>query len=245
MSLPNRVISAGKPYSDALVTSAVQEFALGTRWKPNNDVRGRTFRYAKAGAVALVAGNVIQGPVTIGANHSNRALGGTALAGQNKVIVVTALGAAVTANQYDGGTMNINDDVGEGIAYPIVSHTLTTTPTFTLGENIKVALAATSDFSLVASAFNGVVQRAATLTAIPVGVAQIVVPAANYFWLQIGGPVSVLTIGTPLIGNMVGCPAAGTAGSIAVNVLVSGAIGRMMDVNATTEHSTIMLQLDY
>jgi hypothetical protein len=180
--------------------SAVQEFPLGTM--VIDPAFGRIFRYARAGAVALDRGKLMQTVVPI-ADHANCAVAGNVAIG-GKTVVVTLNGATVaTANQYAGGFLIASDATGEGHTYRIKSNTAAGaggTPTIVLYDQIKVALVdATSELTLIQCPYNGLIVHPSPPTARPAGVPIVDVPIANYFWLQTRGPVGLLQGGVWVI----------------------------------------------
>lgn len=197
-------------------SSATAQHALGTRMEDGN---GRVFRYAKAGGVALVAGNVVQGPAQVTTHQvmtpSAAALGATS--------VSATLGAtnAVVADQYAGGFLVVDTTPGNGYAYQIQSHPAAAASAacvFTLAEPIKVALTTSSRVSLAQNPYNGVIASPTTLTGPPVGVAVHPAAAGEYCWIQTSGICPVLCAGTPGVGLAVGVP-----GSAAGAVVIDGA----------------------
>ena len=248
MSLPNRVITSGKPYSDALVASTTQEFELGTLWAPNNDTMGRKYRYAKAGAVALTLGRVQQAPVPI-ANHEAHVGGAGTVggAGDTEVTVGLTMTTALTLDEYKGGYICFNKVTGLGQIYPITSNTASITPVIQLGEAIVTAIDTTTEITLVHNAYNGVIITPTTLTSQTVGVPRIAVAAASFFWLQTAGPAAVVVddAETLVIGNMCGIPAANAdTGACGVNTATDGVLGRVLSVAPTDEFAVIDLQLE-
>jgi hypothetical protein len=248
MSLPNRIITSGKPYTDALLASTTQEFALGTPWAPNNDPMGRKYRYAKAGAVALTLGRVQQAPVPV-PNHIEHVGGAGTVggAGDTEITVGLTMTTALTEDQYKGGFVCINLVTGLGQIYPIISNDASATPILTLGEAIVTAIDTTTEITLVHNAYNGVVITPTTLTSQPVGVPRIAVAAASFFWLQTAGPAAIVVDDgeSLLIGNMCGVPATqGDTGSCGVNTATDGVLGRVMSVAPTDEFAVIDLTLD-
>lgn len=207
---------------------------------------GRTYRYMKAGATALVAGKVYDGPANV-ADHKNITPAVTAVGAVQ--VTVTLGSTAATANQYADGVLVVNDVTGQGFTYGIKSHpaadsAATLVLTLHNDESIQVALDATSQVSLVANRYNGVIIHAATETGIPVGVAIKNVTAASYGWIQTGGPVSCLsdaTVGT--IGSSVAASAS-TAGACTIGNGILAPIGFADQLMVSTEYNPITLTID-
>ena len=232
------------PYNAEYATSATKEFEIGSIYE-TNDGTGKVFRYAKAGATGLAANLMGQAPAAV-ANHTNIALGGTAAVGATDVVVVTTLSTATTADQYAGGTLLINDATGEGQAYQIVSNTAGTTPTIVIAEGLKVALDATSEFTLVSNPWNGVIVAPTTKTAQHVGVTSAAVTAGYFYWAQVEGPVGILvdTGDTVVIGSPVGQPGtAADAGACGVPSITTAIWGVAQTPGTATEYALIDLSL--
>lgn len=198
------VIYGIDPHSESIE----QEHQLGTvGYTPD----GRKFRYARAGATALVAGNVLQTP----AQSTDLSLTPSAASiGATSVTVTT--GAAVAANLFSEGYLVVTNTPGNGLMYRIKSHPATssaTTCVITLAEPLIVALTASSRVDLVKNPYNGVIQNPATPTGCPVGVAVKAITAEYYGWIQDGGVCSVLAGGTLTVGNQV-TTKLGTAASV-------------------------------
>lgn len=205
---------------DLYNSSTTQTHQLGSKVV---DRQGRTFRYAKAGGSALVAGNVLQAPAQITTHQAMTPAAAAIVNGATKQTVTATLGAtnAVTANQYAGGFLVISTAPGNGYAYEIESHpaaSASASCVFTLAEPLKVALTTSSRVDLVPNHYNGVIQAPTTLTAAPVGVAVFPAAAGEFCWIQTGGVASVLVAGTPAVGSAVVSP-----GSAAGAVVVDGA----------------------
>ena len=207
---------------------------------------GRTYRYCKAGATALVAGKVFDGPANV-ANHKNVTCAVTAIGATS--ITVTLGATAATANQYADGVIVINDVTGQGFTYGIQSHPAAdASATLALklhgDESVQVALDTDSQASLVANRYNGVIIHASTETGIPVGVAVKNITAASFGWIQSGGPVSCLsdaTVGT--IGSSVAASAT-TDGSCTIGNGILAPIGYADQLMVSTEYNPITLTID-
>lgn len=208
---------------------------------------GRVFRYCKAGATALVAGSVYDGPATV-SNHTNVTVQAAAVAG-DKTISVTLGATAATANQYAGGVIAINDVDGQGHTYTIKSNpaadaSATLTVTLEDDEPVVTALTTSSQATLVANQYNGVVIHATTEVAVPVGVAHTNVTANQYGWIQTHGPVSALSNGTVAIGSSVAASDTTTAGGYEIGDGILPVIGYALAAGVATEFNPIFLTID-
>ncbi len=225
----------------AFDSSTAQSHALGDQMV---DKFGRTFRYVRAGAVALVAGNVLQSPAQVTTHQtmtpSAAALGATS--------VSATLGAtnAVTADQYAGGLLVVDTTPGNGYAYVIKSHPAAAAAAacvFTLEEPLKVALTTSSRVSLQANPYRGVIQTpVTTLTGAAVGVAVFPAAANEYCWIQTGGPAPVLVAGTPAVGAAVVVPAT-AAGAVVVDGAAAATIvvGSMLSVGQDGKNVSVLI----
>lgn len=210
---------------DVLTTSTTSQQNLGDKaYSPD----GRTFRYVKAGASALVSGDVLQSPAVV-ANHVN--LTPTAVSAVGATTITVTLGAtAATANQYAGGMLVVEKGTsGAGLSYLIKSHPAAAsaaTLTLTLEDAILVATSGTITVSLITNLYNGVIQTpVTTLTGTPVGVAVSAIPAGNFGWICTHGLTGVkadgaITVGT--VGMAVPAAAAGAAKVMAATLFQIG-----------------------
>ena len=178
---------------------------------------GREFVLIQNGGTALVAGNLIQGPVKIGANHSGLTLSTAAI---GATTITATLGAtAVTANQYQGGFLAVSAGTGIGQFLKIASHpaaALSTTVVLTLEDAIQVATATASskgtlDLNPYGSSngvdytTSGCVICPTTLTGPVIGVTIDAIPATSttvlsYGLIQTRGVIACLNDATTAIG---------------------------------------------
>jgi hypothetical protein len=196
------------------ISSATQMHPLGTGAVGQG---GRRFRYAKAGASALVAGNALQSAVVI-AGHDTCTVATHAIG--TTVLTVTPGTTAVTANQYADGFLITDTTVAEGYTYHISSNTaaaINGAIYVTIDDPLGLIVAtvtASSKVTLTKNPFSGVVQAASTVTGAPVGVATYIIGANEYGWIGTGGLHGTLITGTPAIGNSL--VVTGTAGALAI-----------------------------
>lgn len=212
---------------------------------------GRKFRYTLAGAVALVAGNVIQGPATV-PNHL--ALTPTAAA-IGAVSVLATLGAtAATANQYGTGWMQVDTTPGNGIMYAIGGHAAVLsggviTAFLDPSDPITVALTSSSRVGFIPNPFRGAIQMpVTTATGKCIGVATSAIPIAGFGWVQTYGPCAVLITGTPALGAGVLGVSGTTAGSVdietAAPAILGQKIGVMMQIGVAGKNNAVFLMID-
>jgi len=231
---------AGQPL---YTSSSTASHALGERLVTSD---GRVFRYAKAGASNLVAGNMLQSPAKVD-NH--RALTPTAAAIGAETITVTLGATAATAGQYANGWAMISTGPGNGYAYPILSHPAadaSATLTVSLGVPLIVALTASSRVDLIANPYNGVIQSpVTTLTGAPVGNAPYIITAAEFGWIQTRGPAACLVAGTPAAGAAVVVPGS-AAGAVVVDPAndASFVVGTMQATGVDGKNNAVFLTID-
>jgi hypothetical protein len=161
------------------------------------------------------------------------------------------LGATLaTKDQYKEGYLLVNDGTGEGIMYRIAGHAaaaLSSGLDVYLEEPLIVALAVTTEVTLVANKYKGVivVPSAATAGGVPTGVSNVAVTAAYYGYLQTGGPCAMLSGTTPqTLGDLVSQEASGVAGSASPAVATCPIYGVALQLGVATEYQLVNLQLD-
>ncbi len=222
---------------------------------------GREFVLVQNGGTALVAGNLIQGPVNIGANHQNLATT-TAAIGATQ-ITVTLGGTAATLNQYQGGFAVINAGTGIGQTLKIASHPAQTstsgTVVLTLEDPLKVAtLASDTKTSLMLPVYgsangvdvrtSGVVVCPVTLTGPVIGVSVTPIAASTttvptYGFIQTKGVVGCLNDATTAIGLDL-MHSTNTAGAVMTYVVATaGIVGNSYVAGVTTEVRPIKINL--
>lgn len=209
---------------------------------------GRKFRWAKAGASALVVGDMLQAPAA-DTDHDDITVRATA-AGSQELLITTGSGSgALDANEYAGGYAVIDTTPGLGYQYKISHHAAigaSTDGSIFLEEPIQVALTASSKVTLIKNPYNGVIQTpATTLTGSVVGAAVYPIAATEYGWIQTGGTAAVLTGGTPAVGAAVVCPG-DTAGEVVVDPANAAVqiVGTMRIVGRDGKVCPVFLTLD-
>lgn len=211
---------------------------------------GRTFRFVKAGAVDLVAGNCIQSPAIVTTHLANTP---PAVAVGDTSFVYTPGATLGTANQYAGGLLQVDTAPGNGRAYLIDGHlafALSTAFTLNLAKDdpITVALTTASRVGLYANPYNGVIQMpVTTATGILVGVAVSAITAGNFGWIQVGGYCPVLIAGTPALGATVMSPGA-VAGAAEIIVaagtlIVAQWVGQMGQIGVAGKNNMVYLKI--
>lgn len=205
---------------------------------------GREFRWCYAGGVTLVAGKLQQSPAQVTNNQDMVVVQAQAIG--DTTVTVTLGGTAVTANQYAGGYLTIEEGTGLGISYLIASHPAQATTTgnvvITLVDPIIVALDTTSKASLVYNPYNGVIVNPATASGSPVGVAVWALPTATYGWIQTHGVVACLNDSGTTIGLGV-APSASVAGAVKTMAATIPQVGYAVNVGTDQKYCAIYLTL--
>jgi len=223
---------------DIFEVSTVQETDLGAKVVSSD---GRSFRYVKAGAVALVAGKLQQAPAIV-ANHQNVAVAAVASAG-TKEVTVTLGATAATVNQYAGGLLVINDVDGQGFSYTIKSHPAagsSASLVVKIDEEIQVALTTSSQASLIANLYNGVIVNPTTATNVPVGVAIANIAAGSFGWIQTQGAVSCLNDSGTAVGLGL-APSGSVAGALATVAATTNQVASALQAGVDTEYNVVNL----
>lgn len=215
---------------------------------------GRQFRYVKNGASAMVAGKLYQGKVP-GSNYDELAVP-TATAAGSTTLDVTNGATAITKDQFKGGYLGIEDDVGEGYNYLIAGNTAdaagSQTVTITLADprGLKAAVTTATTVGLYEHNCDSVIVHPSPPTTDLVGVATHAMPASYYGWVQHKGLCQVLIDGTVTIGKSV-MASDGVDGAVEAfaltegtpNAEITGAIGTVREVAATTEYGLVNLNI--
>ena len=212
---------------------------------------GKTFRYALAGASALVKGNLLQEAVE-DTTYENMAVG-TAGAAGDLYIQVTNGTATITNAQFVGGTISTYTagtvTIGDEYTITAVTGTLTTGGALKvwLDRPLRYAYTTSAKVVMKRSPWSGVIQMPATTpTGMPVGVAIYEIPATYYGWVQTHGMASVLSDGSTFaVGSSVGTPS-GTAGCITVGSVATTkhVVGVAREAAASTHCIAVFLQID-
>src|SRR5262245_5977827 len=247
--MPNfcsRVEGAGAAgFNDTDPSSATQALLLplGTVVEPRN---GRSYRWCKAGAANLVAGNVIQSSAIIANHLANTppavAIGATSFS-------YTPGATAGAANLYAEGYLQVDTTPGNGYTYSISGHAAITASTaFTLflspDDPIQIALTTSSRVGLVANPYQNVIQSpVTTLTGTTVGVATYIITLAQNGWLQTWGPCSVLMGDTTAVGLSVGVPGGAAGATVAYAAATTTLVGQMMQTAVNAKNNFVFLRI--
>jgi hypothetical protein len=204
---------------------------------------GRTFRYVKAGASALVVGNALQAAVE-DTDHDDTTCRATAIGATSLLITTGSGNGALDENEYAEGYAVVDTTPGLGYAYSIKSHAAIAASTdgalvLADGETVQVALTASSKITLVKNPYKSVIQHpVTTATNTTIGGAVYPIAASEFGWIQTGGPGAALIAGTPAAGQPVTSTGA-VAGALSVHsaelsnvayMMVTGRDGKVLPV---------------
>lgn len=208
---------------------------------------GRKFRYAKIGASPTVIANLLVNADQV-SEHANKLVDAAVAIGEREVVIASIGAVAITADQYLDGWLAVRDNTGEGRQYRISGHQTADASAENvrvyLTESIEVALDTTTEVTLQYTNWHKVVISATDQADCPAGIAQAVVAAAGFGWLQTGGEClvwgdeafsrgSALTIGTGTAGQVEMLDAAGEP-----------QIGIAMETGVDGEHTAAYLTMD-
>lgn len=219
---------------------------VGTRWDLSD---GREVILASvASGTTVAAGKLYQDPAQI-TDHQNLAVTAyTAYSNNGNVpakVTATLGSTAVTANQYAGGFVFVNDATGEGQALRIASHPAAdaaATCAFTLEEGAITALTTSSEISLIPPHGKGVIIAPTAVTGAIVGASLYVIAASSYGFFVTKGLACVLGDGTITVGSAVS-PSNAVAGAVENGVIAQGFVGNAVQTGVDTEYRGIFINV--
>lgn len=225
---------------DLFVSSTTPQAVVGSYAETAD---GRGFRYAKAGATALVAGKLQQSSAEDTSNLENLAVAAAAIGATS---VTTTSTVTLAANQAAGGYLIVSASTGAGYQYRIAGHAAATAAivTFNLEDPIVVALTTSSKIDVIPNPYDSVVVNPTSATSAAIGAAIVATPASNYGWLQTHGPstlladASVATVGTTLRASTA------TAGAVGVTGGSTAIVGIALTGIASAEYGAVYLTID-
>jgi hypothetical protein len=224
---------------DPFATSAIQMHPFGA---VGYDGLGRRYRYVKAGATALVKGNLLQGPARDTA-FTDIAVQAAAAVGDTE-IKVTLGGTATVANQFDGGILPVTVTPGIGQNFTIRSHTVTAasgTATFKINEKVLTALTTSSKVTASENSYNKVIQSPTARTGLTVGVAITAIAISEFGWIGVQGQFGVLSdVTVAAVGEGIS-PSTTTAGAVTKAVTLLERIGTAYVLGVTAKEEPVYL----
>lgn len=202
---------------------------------------GREYRFALAGATALVPGKLQQSAAEDTTNWENLAVAAAAI-GATTVVTTTTITAA--ANLFAGGFLMISVTPGQGYQYRIKGNNAAAAAVCTLflEDPILVALTTSSRIDILPNPYNNVIVNPTTATGAIVGSAVYPVTAAQYGWIQTHGTANILAQGTVVVGTEVAASST-TAGAVVATSGVLASVGYAITGIATTEYGSIFLNI--
>lgn len=237
----------GSPREGLFTPTVDQKHRLGTLLY---DEFGRRWRYAKNGATQLEVALMAQSEA-VNANVLNevQTAYGLALAAKSgRVLVTTSNG--ISDGELQDGWLAVQDGTGEGYLYPIQWNEWITGDTVmqvTLYEEIRLAIAATAEITLIKNKWRDVIVMPTTVTGIWAGVPNVVIPVNYYGWLQTKGPCPMVVDAgdTLVVGALAGNPATnGTAGGVGIPAITTQVWGHAITIGAAGETAVIDLNLE-
>lgn len=227
---------------DLYSSSAEKQEALGQR---GEDKFGRKFRYARAGAVALVVGNVLQSPAR-DTQFTGLAVASAAAIGA-KTLSLTNGTTTTVADEFKGGIAVVSESTGIGQQFVIAGNTVATSGaalTVTLEDGVRVALTTSSKVTLHKNLWNGVIVSPTTRTGKTVGGAIYPIPAGEYGWIQTGGQGAALSDATVAAVGEGLSPSTTTAGCVTKQVTLLENIGTAPILGVSAKVSPIWWMID-
>ena len=208
---------------------------------------GRRFRYARAGAVAVVPGKLYQAAIPV-PDHVLRTP--VAAAVGDRTISLATGGTAITEDQYRDGyvVVDLATNTGFGYMYEVAAHpalAASITWAVPIRSTVQVAISTqATSASLVPNNYAGVILAVvATPTATIAGVSVKAIPIGGFGWIQVAGNCMCLTDGTLVKGTTV------ITGSVTGSVIAESSaasltlpvVGTVVRVAIDTAYSTICL----
>lgn len=227
--------------------STTAQHTIGTRGSLDD---GRVFYYGRYSASSAIAAGSVVGAELEDAQMVGMAVNTAAIG--DKTITITTGSTAVTANEYAGGYIVVDDaGLGEGITYKIDSHPAasgTTSCVVTLVDPIYVAFAAATTVSLVKSPWADFIEEQAfgSGAQLAVGVPQVALvdssSTTTYTWLQTWGVSAGERDDTTGMGIALGQgTTAGQLEAVAGDTEVCYAVG--MSTGVVNGHQSVFLRI--
>ena len=243
------LVNPAVPVDGLFAASATQQHGLGRECTLTD---GRKFRYCKNGAVALTSGLMTQAkPPVAELGNELQGVGRSTAIGDTVITVLVTTSNGVTENSLAGGTLLVQDNLGEKYAYTIKGNKWITSDTLLqleLYDAIRVATDATTEITIIQSIYKDVIVTPAdAITGVTIGVPNCAVAASYYFWAQTSGlcPMVVDAGETLVVGEAAGYPATpGTAGCVGVAAVTDHIWGSVVYIGAQGETALIKLNLE-
>ena len=225
---------------DFFDTSTVQNHELGA---VAYDQIGRKYRYVKAGAVALVKGNLLQSPAR---DTQFTDMTAAAAAVDATRITVTLGSTAIAANEFNDGVLVVSVTPGIGQTFSIRGHQVSAasvTCWFDINERVLTALTTSSRITASRGPYNGVIVSPTTRTGTTVGVAITAIPIAGFGFIGVEGMFGVLSDSSvSALGEDVS-PSTTTAGCVTKQVTLLENIGSTPILGVSAQVEPVILKL--
>ncbi len=226
---------------------------VGTLWDTTD---GRTFILASvASSAATVPGFLYQDSPLV-ANHQSLTVtafnpygetNGVANSTSTNATVTVTLGAtAATANEYQGGFLQVDSSTGIGQTLRIASNTAAAASgscVITLEDGPNTALTTSSVVSLIPPHAANVVINPTTITNVVAGLAIYAIPASSYGFLQVRGlAAAVSDITVAGVGGAI-MPSVTTAGTVTKFAVTGQCIGAAAIAATSGDASAVYLNI--
>lgn len=207
---------------------------------------GRVYAYSQAGASNLSAGKIVSGLATT-ANHVTQT--GVVTAVGDRSVSYTLGATAAASDLYADGYFAVDVGPGQNV-YSILGNTnATSTNSYAVTVNLKdpitVATSTSSKFSLYPSEFKSTVLYDHNSITVPVvGVPNVAVTAAYYYWGQVTGYCATLSDGV-IAKNTGAIPSDATDGAVETEATTTiiKRIGYAPEATVTTTYLPINLTI--
>ena len=221
---------------------------------PRMFVDGSVWRLGQNGATAaeLLPGYYVESVITVIAEDTiTEAVG--VLEDRATITVGTT---AVTADQFQGGYLQVKDHTGKGYNFPIVGNTegggtAGDTITVYLGIELPVALDTTTDVQIVSSPYRnlrlGSASEGTNNGAQPRGIPATNVAASEYFWYQEKGPGIGFANAAIAVADLPWALIAHADGKLIPNTaaLFARPVATLLDPNVVADEEAIYVMMDF
>ncbi|KKM71416.1 hypothetical protein LCGC14_1430870 [marine sediment metagenome] len=235
-------------YATPYETGPKQLHDIGQRAEtPNGDV----FRYVKMGAAVGVANKLYQGSIAV-ANWNTQAHTVSIAIGDTE-ISFTSGGGSIAAGEAEGGTIIVELGTDLGHIYRVKSNLATAAneTVCQLEDGVTVQVASATGGSRVLTFAKSpymdiLIHPATTPTAVVVGVPRVIIAIAGWGWVQRRGVTSILSTGTPLVGQKVipGTSVGSVIEGASQSANIKSYIGTTMQAATATEFGHFFINLE-
>ncbi len=212
---------------------------------------GRTYRWTENGSTALIVARNHQAEIPVAARLANQGI--ATLTASDNVFVLTEIDSTTddfAADVLKDGYVWIDSAANLNPMWQIKSNTAITaggdSGTITIRTKIVDDIASGEQVSFCKNPWKDVIIAASPLTAMPVGVSVVIIPASGYGWLATGGAVRCLADDAVLEGDQVLC-SVGTDGALmnaATGETDGPYVGYVMVDQPTGETFLVYLNMD-